>query len=259
MQSDRFDGKVAIVTGAAGGIGSATADRFLQEGASVVAVDVDGPALEAARDTWREGADQALLVVADVTRTEDVQRYVAASAERFGGVDFLFNNAGVEGNVAPIDEYPEDAFDRVVAVNLRGAFLGIKYVVPELRKRGGGVIVNTASVAGLIGDPLIPAYIATKHAVLGLTKSAAIGFGPQNIRVNAICPSPIETRMMRSLESGMSPGSPHAVKKMMEERIPLGRYGTAEEVAAVVSFLCSEDARFVNGGIYTVDGGMISR
>ncbi len=255
--SGRFDGSVIIVTGAAGGIGSATVDRFLQEGARVCAVDVDGPALEQARETWTSG--DTLLVAADVTRTEEVKRYVAECAERFQGVDFLFNNAGVEGNIAPIDEYPEDAFDQVVAVNLRGVFLGMKYAVPELRKRGGGVIVNAASVAGLIGDPLIPAYIASKHAVLGLTKSAAIAFGAQNIRVNAICPSPIETRMMRSLESGMMPGSPHAVKKMMEERIPLGRYGTAEEVAAVVAFLCSEDARFVNGGIYTVDGGMISR
>ncbi|MDJ0847236.1 MAG: glucose 1-dehydrogenase [Myxococcota bacterium] len=255
--SGRFDGKVVIVTGAAGGIGSATAERFLQEGARVVAVDLDGPALAQVRDTWTPG--ETLLVTADVSKTEDTKRFVAESVARFGGVDFLFNNAGVEGNIVPIDEYPDDAFDTVVAVNLRGVFLGIKYAVPELRKRGGGVIVNTASVAGLIGDPMIPAYIATKHAVLGLTKSAAIGFGPENIRVNAVCPSPIETRMMRSLESGMAPGSPHAVKKMMEERIPLGRYGTAEEVAAVVAFLCSEDAAFVNGGIYTVDGGMISR
>ena len=245
-----------IVTGAAGGIGRAAVERFLGEGARVVAVDLAGPSFDALRQV---GGDSLHPVVADVSRGEEVHRAVAEGAERFGGIDALFNNAGIEGAVAPLDQYPDDVFDRVLAVNVRGVFLGMKHVVPELRRRGGGAIVNTSSVAGLIGEPSIPAYVASKHAVLGLTRSAAIAFGPDNIRVNAVCPAPIETRIMRSLESGLAPDDPQSVRKMLEERIPQGRYGTPEEVAAVVAFLCSDDARYVNGGIYTVDGGMTSR
>jgi 3alpha(or 20beta)-hydroxysteroid dehydrogenase len=256
QQQPRFAGRVVMVTGAAGGIGQASVRRFLDEGARVVAVDLERSRLEELRSL---GGDALHPVVADVTRGEEVRRAVAEGAERFGGIDALFNNAGIEGVVATLDLYPEDVFDRVLAVNVRGVFLGIKHVVPELRRRGGGVIVNTASVAGLIGEPSIPAYVASKHAVVGLTRSAAIAFGPENIRVNAVCPAPIETRMMRSLESGLSPDDPQTVKKLLEERIPQGRYGTPEEVSAVVTFLCSDDARYVNGGIYSVDGGMTTR
>jgi NAD(P)-dependent dehydrogenase (short-subunit alcohol dehydrogenase family) len=135
----------------------------------------------------------------------------------------------------------------------------MKYVVPAMRERGGGAIVNTASVAGLAGTPTIIAYGASKHAVIGMTKSAALEFGGDNIRVNAICPSPIETRMMRSLERGMSPDHPDDVKKMMASNIPLGRYGEPDEVAALCAFLCSQDAKFISGGVYTIDGGSRAR
>jgi NAD(P)-dependent dehydrogenase (short-subunit alcohol dehydrogenase family) len=131
-------------------------------------------------------------------------------------------------------------------------------VIPALRARGGGAIVNTSSVAGLRGNAIISAYVASKHAVIGLTRSAAQAYGADGIRTNAICPSPIETRMMRSLEEGFPESSPEEVKEMMESRIPLGRYGTPEEVASLVAFLCSDDARFMNGGVYTIDGGMTS-
>ncbi len=245
------------MTGAAGGIGRAAAERFGSEGARVVAVDLkDSPLDEAAAAVERCGGE-ALPVGADVTRAADVQRYVAEAVGRFGGVDVLFNNAGVEGAVASIEHYPEDVFDRVMAVNARGVFLGMKYAIPELRRRGGGAIVNTASVAGLIGEAAVPAYVASKHAVLGLTKCAAASCGPENIRVNAVCPAPIETRMMRALESSLSAEDPAAVKQMLEGRIPLGRYGTPDEVAALVAFLCSDEARFINGSTYTIDGGMI--
>ncbi|MHC4966664.1 MAG: SDR family NAD(P)-dependent oxidoreductase, partial [Planctomycetota bacterium] len=175
---------------------------------------------------------------------------------RFGGVDFLVNNAGIEGVVAPIEDSPEDMFDRVLAVNVKGAFLGMKASIPELRKRGGGSIVNLSSVAGVMGESGVAPYVASKHAVIGLTKSATAGGGADGIRVNAVCPSPIDTRMMRSLEAGFAPGNEGLIKQMLEQRIPLGRYGTPEEVADVIAFLCSHDARFVSGSIYTVDGGM---
>ena len=192
----------------------------------------------------------------DVSRWSDWERVVAEAVSRFGGVDFLVNNAGIEGVVAPIEDSPEDMFDRVLAVNVKGAFLGMKAAIPELRKRGGGSIVNLSSVAGVMGEPGVAPYVASKHAVIGLTKSAAAGGGADGIRVNAVCPSPIDTRMMRALEAGFAPGNEGVIKQMLEQRIPLGRYGTPEEVADVIAFLCSHDARFVSGSIYTVDGGM---
>ena len=253
----RFEGKVAIVTGAAGGIGLAAVERFARDGAAIVAVDLGGAGLEEAVAAAEKAGAEALAVAADVTDADAVARYVAEGAARFGGIDFLFNNAGIEGAVVPIDQYPDDVFDQVLAVNVRGVFLGMKHVVPALRKRGGGAIVNTASVAGFLGEPIIPAYVASKHAVLGLTKSAANAYGAEGIRVNAVCPSPVETRMMRSLEAGMAPDAPDEAKKIIAERIPMGRYATPEEIADVVAFLCSDDARFVTGAALTVDGGMI--
>lgn len=256
--AERFVGKVVIVTGAAGGIGRATVELFAREGARIVAVDLKQRPLDEALALATSAGAEAIAVGADVTAEGDVQRYVDEAVTRFGGVDALFNNAGVEGNVAPIDEYPTDVFEQVMAVNVRGVFLGMKHVVPALRARGGGAIVNTSSVAGLTGNALIPAYVASKHAVVGLTRSGAQTYGADGIRVNAICPSPVETRMMRSIETGVSAEHPEDVKALMESRIPLGRYATPEEVAALVAFLCSDDARFINGGIYAIDGGMTS-
>jgi len=252
----RLEGKVALLTGAAGGIGRATAARFAEEGALLVVCDVEGAGLAEIRTDVEKAGGEVMTLTADVTRAVDWERTVAAVCARFGGLDILFNNAGIEGVVKPIEDYPEDIFDRVLAVNVRGVFLGMKYAVPALRARGGGVIVNTSSVAGLVGNPLVCAYIASKHAVLGLTKSAGIAYGSEGIRVNAVCPSPIETRMMRSLEAGFDPDDAAGVKSEMESLIPVGRYGTPEEVAALVAFLCSDEARFINGAIYTIDGGM---
>jgi len=256
--AERFVGKTVIVTGAAGGIGRATLELLAREGAQIVAVDLKESPLDEALALATSAGAEAIAVGADVTDPGDVQRYVDEATTRFGGVDALFNNAGIEGVVAPIDQYPSDVFEQVLAVNVTGVFLGMKHVVPALRARGGGSIVNTSSVAGLAGNALIPAYVASKHAVVGLTRAGAQTFGPDDIRVNAICPSPIETRMMRSIEAGVSAEQPEGIKQMMEASIPLGRYGTPEEVAALVAFLCSDDARFINGGIYAIDGGMTS-
>jgi NAD(P)-dependent dehydrogenase (short-subunit alcohol dehydrogenase family) len=256
--SERFVGKTVIVTGAAGGIGRATVEHLAREGAQIVAVDLKQSKLDEALELATSVGVEAIAVGADVSNESDVQRYVEEALTRFGGVDALFNNAGIEGAVAPMEEYPVDEFEKVMSVNVTGVFLGIKHVVPALRTRGGGAIVNTSSVAGLTGNAFISAYVASKHAVIGLTRSAAQAYGGDGIRTNAICPSPIETRMMRSLEEGLSDGAPEEVKEMMESRIPIGRYGTPEEVASLVAFLCSDEARFINGGIYTVDGGMTS-
>ena len=253
MAESRFDGKVVVITGAAGGIGKAAAQRFAREGARIVAVDLKDSALDDVSSTI-DG--EVLAVGADVSQSADVERYVAEAVARFGGIDAFFNNAGIEGVVAPLEEYPVEEFDRVLAVNVRGVFLGLKHVGPALRERGGGAIVNTASVAGLTGNPHVSAYIASKHAVIGLTRSAAIGFGPHGVRVNAVCPSPIETRMMRSLEKGFAPDDPESLKAQFSEQIPLGRYGEPAEVAGLTAFLCSDDARFITGSIYTIDGGM---
>ena len=256
--AERFVGKTVIVTGAAGGIGQATVGLLAREGARIVAVDLEQSPLDEALALATSAGADAIAVAADVTVPGDVQRYVDEAMTRFGGVDALFNNAGIEGEVTPIDQYPVELFERVMAVNVTGVFLGIKYVVPALRARGGGAIVNTSSVAGLAGNALIPAYVASKHAVIGLTRAAAQTYGADSIRVNAICPSPIETRMMRSIEAGVSAEQPESIKQLMESNIPLGRYGTPEEVAALVAFLFSDDARFINGGVYAIDGGMTS-
>src|SRR5579859_3712403 len=191
----RFEGKVVIITGAAGGIGRATAVRFASEGARVVLVDLAETALAEVATAVEAAGGEALTVAADVSRAADVERYAAEAVRRFGGIDCLFNNAGIEGYIGSLVNYPEDIFDRVIAVNLKGVWLGMKVVGPIMRERGGGAIVNTSSTAGLRGSAAIIAYVASKHAVIGMTRSAALEFAAHGIRVNVIGPAPIETRM----------------------------------------------------------------
>ncbi|MEW6269296.1 MAG: SDR family oxidoreductase [Thermodesulfobacteriota bacterium] len=256
MSAARFAGKVALVTGGAGGIGRAVCERLAGEGARIVAVDLDRGALEPVVAAVERLGAEALAVAGDVSRADDVKRSFVEAARRFGGVDLLVNNAGVEGIVKPIEDYPEEEFDRVQAVNVRGVFLGLKYGHAALRARGGGAIVNLSSVAGITGSPVMSAYIASKHAVVGLTRSAAVSFPAAGIRVNAVLPAPVETRMMRSLEEGFAPGAAETLKKALLTQIPLGRYAEPAEVAGVIAFLLSDEASYVNGALYTVDGGM---
>lgn len=254
----RFAGQVAVVTGAARGIGLAAAVGVGREGANVVLVDLAGaPLAEAARAVERAGG-RAVCVEADVTRREDVERYVQAAVERFDGIDLFFNNAGVLGVVRPLVEYPEETFDRVIAVNVKGVWLGIRQVAPVMIARGRGAIVNTASIAGLRGTPGLVAYTASKHAVVGLTRTASLELVRHGIRVNAVCPSPVDTAMARVMEEGFDARDPAAAHDRLTRTIPMRRYGTAEEVAALVLFLLSADASYVNGAIYTVDGGAMA-
>ncbi|TNB49145.1 SDR family oxidoreductase [Martelella lutilitoris] len=245
--------KVAIITGGSGGIGIATAKRMTEEGAKVLLVDLDEDAL---KDAVAElGHDKAAYAVADVTDPDQTQAYVAAAVEKFGKIDILVANAGIEGVVKPITDYPVEMFDKVLAVNVRGIFLGLKYAMPELKKTKGNVVIMS-SVAGLGGTPDVSAYITSKHALVGLMRTAALEGARDGIRVNSIHPSPVETRMMRSLEEGFAPGHGGEAKKGFAASIPLQRYAEPDEIADAVIYLSSDRAKFVTGVRLPVDGGM---
>ena len=242
------------MTGAAGGIGLATAKRFAENGAKLMLVDVQADALsEAAKSI---GEQNCISMVADVTEPAQVEAYVDATVERFGKIDVFFNNAGIEGEVSSTVDYSIDMFDRVMAVNVRGVWLGLKYVIPHMEKAGGGSIICTSSLGGLKGTPKLSAYIASKHAVVGLMRSAALEYASRNIRINTINPSPIATRMIKSIESGFAPGAEEKVEEKMKQGVPLKRYGTPEEVANLVLFLASDESSYCTGTTFPVDGGM---
>mgnify|MGYP001829224800 CR=1 FL=1 len=246
--------KSIIITGGAGEIAQEAARQCLAGGAQVLLVDIDEAALQAAIEAL--GSDNASHCVADVTSEDDTRAYVAEAVSRHGGVDVLLANAGIEGPVAPAAEYDTAMFDKVMAVNVRGVFLGVKHVFPVMAEGGGGSIVITSSVAGVTGSPGICAYNTSKHAVIGLMRSVAKEGGPLNIRVNTVNPAPIEGRRIASLESGMSPEDPAAVREGMVARITMQRYGLPTDVANLMLFLAAEESQYLTGGVYMVDGGM---
>ena len=254
----RFAEKVVIITGAAGDIGSAAVKRFASEGAAVVAVDMNETALQSLVAACESQGHSIISVVADVTQEDGVKRYVETAVNAHGSIDVLFNNAGIEGDCCCISEYDTAIFDRVMAVNVKAAFLGMKHVVPIMQGHGGGSIINAASVAGLSGAPGFSAYTASKHAVIGLTRSVAKQQGIHNIRVNAVCPSAVDGNMMNAVEQKMQPDSEDTqeLRKALQATVPLQRYAKPSDVVSIVAYLSSDEASFINGGVYTVDGGV---
>jgi len=227
-----------------------TAERFLQEGAKVVLVDLYEESLHEVKKHLDSYGD-LITVPADVTQEEDVKNYVNQTVETFGQIDVFFNNAGVVGKIAPIPDLTVEEFDQVMNVNVRGVFLGLKYVLPIMKKQREGSVINTSSVSGLNGTPKMAAYMASKHAVVGLTKAAALEVAKANVRVNSIHPSPVHTQMARDLEEGLKVDEDRLAKS-----IPLRRYGDARDVANLVVFLASDESQFITGVQYRVDGGM---
>jgi NAD(P)-dependent dehydrogenase (short-subunit alcohol dehydrogenase family) len=253
----RLSGKVAVITGASGGIGEATAKRFLEEGASVMLVGRSADKLE--KTCERLGANGRLeCSVAEAADEKATAAAIEAAIEKFGGVDVLLANAGTEGNFAPIENLTIEEFESVLRTNVIGVWLSMKHTVEPMKQRGGGSIMALSSIAGMIGSPTMAPYIASKHAVFGLVKTAALELAASNIRVNAIGPGPIDNRMIRSLESQFNPQDPAAAHEFVLSKVPMGRYGTNEEVANLALFLASDESTFCTGGIHMIDGGFIA-
>lgn len=254
MNQKRLDGEVAIITGATGGIGEATAKRFLEEGASVMLVGRSAKKLDETRGRL-SGFDNLAVSVADATDEQATAAAIAATVETFGGVDILLANAGTEGVVAPIEHQTVENFEEIFRTNVVGVWLAMKYCVEPMKKRGGGSMIALASIAGVIGVPAGAPYFASKHGVCGLVKCAALELGSFNIRVNSIAPGPIDNRMIRSIETQLSPDDPDGMRAGFSQMIAMKRYGTNEEVANLALFLASDEASYCAGGIYMIDGG----
>ena len=250
----QLDGKVALVTGGGSGIGRATCLAMAREGAQVMVADI---VVEGGHETVslvKNAGGEATFIRADVSQASEVEAMVKQTIETYGRLDCAFNNAGIEGPVCSTVEYTEEDFDRVVAIDLTGVWLCMKYEIPAMLQHGGGAIVNTASVAGLVGFQGISAYVASKHGVNGLTKTAALEYAKAGIRVNAVCPGVIETPMVkRAFEK--SPGMEEGVAAVE----PVGRLGQPQEVAEAVVWLCSDAASFVTGLPMAVDGGLVAQ
>jgi len=247
-----FKNKTALVTGGSSGIGKATALAFAKRGAKVMIADRDEnrETLQQIRDCGAE----ADFVKCDVSRAGDVKALVEKTIARFGGIDFAFNNAGVEGITAPVQDCTEENWDKTIGINLKGIWLCMKYEIPEMLKKGKGAIVNCSSVAGLVGFAGLPAYVASKHGVIGLTKTSALECAKSGIRVNAVCPGVIKTPMIDRLT-----GNKKEAVDQFTAMEPVGRFGLPEEIASAVIWLCSDEASFVTGHAMAVDGGFVAQ
>ncbi len=253
----RLKNKVALITGATGGIGEATAKLFLSEGARVMLVGRSEQKLHETRE--RLGASDAVaMAVAEAADEAAIKAAVAATLKRFDRLDILFANAGTEGDLKAIADLTVAEFQAVLTTNVIGVWLSMKHCEGPLKASGKGSIVATSSIAGAIGFPNMSPYIASKHAVCGLVKTAALEYGPSNIRVNAVAPGPIDNRMMASLGAQLAPGAASALRTQVEQSTALKRYGTNEEVANLTLFLASDEASYCTGGYYLADGGYVA-
>jgi len=252
------DGLTVVITGAAAGIGRTTALCFAAEGAQVVVSDIDsnGAAETVALIGKKHG--KATMVVADVSKPADVTNLIDQAVATYGQIDCAVNNAGIEGKIAPLAEQPDENFDAIISVNLKGTFLCLRVEIAAMLKTGGGTIVNLSSVAGLIGFPGLSPYVASKHGVAGLTKNAALEYAKSGIRVNAVCPGGIDTRMLDSLAE-QATGGAQSTGEMMDPLHPIGRIGTPQEVAELIVWLCSPRASFMTGAVIPVDGGFVAQ
>jgi len=252
----KLDQRVAVITGAGSGIGRAMALRFASEGARIMAADVNGEAAARTADEVRAAGGEAEPFTANVVEPEQVRAMVAAAKERFGRVDILCNNAGIGSTTSVVDQDP-DEWDRVMAVNIKSVFLGCKYAVPLMLEQGGGVIINTASVAGMVGIVQRAAYSASKGAVIALTRQVAVDYVEHGIRVNCICPGTVDSPWVGRLLAQVD--DPDGLRRSLEARQPMGRLGTPEEVAGAALYLASDDAAFITGTGLVIDGGWTAK
>ena len=256
MEMKRLKDRRAVITGATGGIGEATARRLLAEGATVMLAARSGETLS--KLAAKLDSDRVHVCPTDISSETDCKSLAERSISEMGGIDILFCNAGFEGSIKPLLEIEQNEFDAVQNTNIRGTWLTMKHCIPHILGNGGSVIV-TSSVTGKVGVPGLGAYTASKHAIVGLVEVAALELAEQGVRVNAIAPAPIDNAMMRSIEEQAAPGSPNAAKEGFESLIAMKRYGTDDEVAAMVAFLASDDASFCTGGVYPIDGGFLAQ
>ncbi|MGO3152584.1 MAG: SDR family NAD(P)-dependent oxidoreductase [Galactobacter sp.] len=250
-----LEGKTAVVTGAAGELGFASASAMAELGANVVLVDLNSEALEARVEQLPAGTE-VHTVTADVTDEADVQRYVREAVDRFGSIDAFHNNAGIEGASAPVWDYAEADFQKVMQVNVVGAFLGLKYVGRVMKEQGSGAIVNSSSVGGLLGAGNGIAYTASKHAVLGMARESAADLAPFGVRVNSIHPGFMDTRMLRALAEQQSGGHTDQAMQQLAKTVPTGRLGKPAEVGAVVAFLMTDETAYIDAASVSIDGGL---